>query len=314
MNKKNWPITSRIELLLAKIAGRDVDLNTMTPPVASNTTEEMLLEIADRLDNGGSGGSGLPQVGANDVGSVLAVVKRESCPTPIITETTVNVKPNGWSNDLNIENVDKIIDDTEVRVYVDDESYDSFIKTNTSGVKISPFGSLTVVFNDGTARIYFDDDAQVRTVVNMESYTSDQYFNIGDSEIDRNAYPYWHISFLATVKTADRSTISVDTVVNVANSTSGVIGLPYTVVSGNSYSSYYKSPTLTVYNNTTPRVALLLDDGGNTSDIIWKDVVVEIAAEDVFASSETIATHSVKLDALEYEYAWAPVKLAESKV
>lgn len=51
-----WNITSRLELLLAKIAGHDVDLSTMTPPVATNLTEELLLEIADRLDNGGEGG------------------------------------------------------------------------------------------------------------------------------------------------------------------------------------------------------------------------------------------------------------------
>lgn len=76
MNKKNWPITSRIELLLAKIAGRDVDLNTMTPPVASNTTEEMLLEIAERMDNGGGGGGiDLPQPTENNVGQSVAVSK-----------------------------------------------------------------------------------------------------------------------------------------------------------------------------------------------------------------------------------------------
>lgn len=76
MNKKNWPITSRIELLLAKIAGHDVDLNTMTPPVASNTTEEMLLEIAERMDNGGGGGGiDLPQPTENNVGQSVAVSK-----------------------------------------------------------------------------------------------------------------------------------------------------------------------------------------------------------------------------------------------
>lgn len=46
-----WNITSRLELLLAKIAGYDVDLGTMTPPVATNLTEELLLEIAERVDN-----------------------------------------------------------------------------------------------------------------------------------------------------------------------------------------------------------------------------------------------------------------------
>lgn len=46
-----WQITSRLELLLAKIAGHDVDISNMTPPVASNLTEELLLEIAERIDN-----------------------------------------------------------------------------------------------------------------------------------------------------------------------------------------------------------------------------------------------------------------------
>lgn len=58
-----WNIASRIELLLAKIAGHDVDLGTMTPPVATNLTEELLLEIADRLDNSGGEGGGLLFIG-----------------------------------------------------------------------------------------------------------------------------------------------------------------------------------------------------------------------------------------------------------
>lgn len=46
----NTTITSRLDLLLAKIAGYDVDIGTMTPPVASNPTEKFLLEIARRVD------------------------------------------------------------------------------------------------------------------------------------------------------------------------------------------------------------------------------------------------------------------------
>ena len=49
----NQTITSREELLLAKIAGHDVDLKTMTPGVASNLSEQFMLEIADRLDHMG---------------------------------------------------------------------------------------------------------------------------------------------------------------------------------------------------------------------------------------------------------------------
>ena len=51
-------ITSRIELLWAKIAGRNVNINTMTPPVASNMTEKLMLEVAERLDGMGSAASG----------------------------------------------------------------------------------------------------------------------------------------------------------------------------------------------------------------------------------------------------------------
>lgn len=51
-------ITSRIELLWAKIAGRNVNINTMTPPVASNMTEKLMLEVAERLDGMGSSASG----------------------------------------------------------------------------------------------------------------------------------------------------------------------------------------------------------------------------------------------------------------
>ena len=53
----NNTITTREEALLAKLAGRDADLSTFTPPVASNLKEKLMLEIADRLDNGISGSS-----------------------------------------------------------------------------------------------------------------------------------------------------------------------------------------------------------------------------------------------------------------
>ena len=55
-------ITDRQELLLAKIAGENVSLSTMTPPVAMNKKEKLLLDIADRLsgfDTGGGGDSGV---------------------------------------------------------------------------------------------------------------------------------------------------------------------------------------------------------------------------------------------------------------
>ena len=43
-------ITSRLQLFLAKIAGRSVSESTLTPPVVSNMEEKLLDEIAGRLD------------------------------------------------------------------------------------------------------------------------------------------------------------------------------------------------------------------------------------------------------------------------
>lgn len=48
-----FDIRSRLEFFLAKVAGKDVDLNTVVPAGASNAVEELLLEIADRFDDAG---------------------------------------------------------------------------------------------------------------------------------------------------------------------------------------------------------------------------------------------------------------------
>ena len=47
----NNTIRDREELLLAKIAGRDVEISSMTPGVASSLKEKLMLDIAKRLDN-----------------------------------------------------------------------------------------------------------------------------------------------------------------------------------------------------------------------------------------------------------------------
>lgn len=53
-------IVSRLQVFLAKIAGKDVDVSTLTPPVAINEEERLMLDIADRIDaieeSGGGGG------------------------------------------------------------------------------------------------------------------------------------------------------------------------------------------------------------------------------------------------------------------
>ena len=46
----NSKISTRLQVLLGKIAGRNVDLSTMTPPVAASVEEMLLGEIAGRID------------------------------------------------------------------------------------------------------------------------------------------------------------------------------------------------------------------------------------------------------------------------
>jgi len=45
------PITSRFDTFLAKIAGKHIDVSTLTPPTPINTTEELLSDIAERIDS-----------------------------------------------------------------------------------------------------------------------------------------------------------------------------------------------------------------------------------------------------------------------
>ena len=47
----NTTIRDRLELLLAKIAGQNVNISSMTPGAASNLKEKLLLDIAKRIDN-----------------------------------------------------------------------------------------------------------------------------------------------------------------------------------------------------------------------------------------------------------------------
>ena len=42
-------IRQRLDYFLAKIAGKDVDIADLTPPQAINPTEELMLDIADRV-------------------------------------------------------------------------------------------------------------------------------------------------------------------------------------------------------------------------------------------------------------------------
>ena len=74
-------ITSREDVFLGKIAGRNVDISSWTPPVANGVHEEILAEIADRIDNfvnGGGGGGAEPlivTITATDNGDTLTCDK-----------------------------------------------------------------------------------------------------------------------------------------------------------------------------------------------------------------------------------------------
>lgn len=66
-------ITSRIEILLAKLAGQDVSLSTMAPGVPINLSEKLMLDIADRLDKIEQGGGG----GGAGSGGKIVTIKQE---------------------------------------------------------------------------------------------------------------------------------------------------------------------------------------------------------------------------------------------
>lgn len=70
-------ITSRLQVFLAKIAGKDVDVSTLTPPVAINEEEKLMLDIADRIDTIEESSGRLPDVTSEDNGDVLTVVEGE---------------------------------------------------------------------------------------------------------------------------------------------------------------------------------------------------------------------------------------------
>ena len=64
-------ITNREDVFLGKIAGRDVDISTWTPPVANGVREKILEEIADRIDELSE--NALPKIEEGDNGKVLGV-------------------------------------------------------------------------------------------------------------------------------------------------------------------------------------------------------------------------------------------------
>ena len=74
----NTTITSREELLLAKIAGQDVSLGTMTPPVASSLKEKLLLDIATRLDGIATNAGAAPSAASATAAGVVKMAANVS--------------------------------------------------------------------------------------------------------------------------------------------------------------------------------------------------------------------------------------------
>lgn len=62
-------LRTREELILAKIAGRDVDLTKLAPPAGYNVRETLLGEIADRVD-------GVAEVATDATTTKAGVVKK----------------------------------------------------------------------------------------------------------------------------------------------------------------------------------------------------------------------------------------------
>ena len=141
-------IKSRIGMYLAKIAGRDVDTDTLMPPVPINEQEELLSEIADRIDNikdatlpevgttdagkvltvgedgawapaESGGGGGLPPATTLDYGKVLTLQKAPATMATIVPEQTVTVVNQGESVEL--ENIDTslVAEGVECRLSID---------------------------------------------------------------------------------------------------------------------------------------------------------------------------------------------------
>ena len=173
-----WNIASRIELLLAKIAGHDVDLGTMTPPVASNLTEELLLEIAERT-NGGNCGCLLPTPTEEDVGGYIAIEKYAKTDGVIIPEQTVTtVEEYGTKVAKNVvtDRTDLFVDGAKLLVVADGVSYTCTARLLKSGVAalVEDKDLFIAKHDDGTIYCSFDI-SDSRTEHTIALYIFDGY-------------------------------------------------------------------------------------------------------------------------------------------
>jgi len=82
--------TQRLEFFLAKIAGEDIDIATLVPPVATSKLEKILLAIADRIDDGSASAEELDESIEKLEAAVAALEERVSAlegkETPVSNE------------------------------------------------------------------------------------------------------------------------------------------------------------------------------------------------------------------------------------
>lgn len=155
-------ITSRLQVFLAKIAGKEVDVSTLTPPVAINEEEKLMLDIADRIDaieeGGGGGGAGLPDVTSDDNGDVLTVVEG----------AWDKAAPSGGGSDIFVMHFEVTLDEDTQSVVVTCD------KTPAEIVAAGDAGKLMIA----KALMWetYPEEASIKLVTEMQG--SDPYINI----------------------------------------------------------------------------------------------------------------------------------------
>jgi len=156
-------ITSRLEALLAKIAGKEEDPSTITPGVPINLSEQLMLDIADRID--GIADNSLPEVSADDNGDVLTVVEvawAKAAPSGgsdlFIVEVTWDDNANGYSPNQTYADAVAAIAAGKVVVIVNDGSYGADIAhMNMSGDAIA-WVQIEVALSGGSGQdLYIHD-------------------------------------------------------------------------------------------------------------------------------------------------------------
>ena len=133
--------TSRIEVLLAKIAGKEASLETMCPPWPANLSEKLMMDIADRMD--GVENNGLPEVTSIDIGKGLSA--QQTCvPGEVIVPSQVaESNPEamgGGVYDIKNPVFDLFIPGTQIIAVINGETYVSTVYEDETDAYIASCG------------------------------------------------------------------------------------------------------------------------------------------------------------------------------